>query len=294
MADKYKISDFIPSSDFQFYIQLAKLNTPKFHVHSHEFSELVVILNGTGLHRTDIEIYPISAGDIISLNGDMRHGFEGADSLELCNIMYDPAQFLDENADITQLAGYHALFMLEPLYRQFTEFRSRLHLDHDELIYVTGLISKLLSEFEEQSPGFQTMIRAQFIHLVVYLSRCYEEFRPNNHMWQLAAVMNYIAANYTDKIRLEELASLAHLSTSHFERVFRETFQTSPIDYLIRLRLRKACELIPEQKYTISQIAFAVGFSDSNYFSRQFKRNIGKTPLQYRKELQGGKTSRPS
>ncbi len=290
MIDKYTLSHFVRNSDFHFFIQRARLTKPTFHVHAHEFSELVVIENGAAIHVTDVETHPISAGDVIVLNGDMRHGFEQAEGLELCNIMYNPFGLLDSSDDLHHLAGYHALFVLEPLYRQHNKFLSRLRLDHDELLYVSRLISNLLGEFENRPPGFQTMIRAHFIHLVIYLSRLYQEYRPNQHTWQLAAVMNYIADNYTNPISLDDLASQAHLSTSHFERVFRATFHTSPIDYVIRLRLRKACELMRLPHYTISQIAFEVGFSDSNYFSRQFKRIIHKTPSQYRKDLQNGMT----
>lgn len=286
--DYFEYADFVPSSDFRFNIHTARLYEPYFHVHAHEFSEITIILNGAAIHITDVEIHPISTGDVFVLNGDMRHGFNDATGLELCNIIYDPDQFISVDDDISNLAGYHALFMLEPLYRQHSEFRSKLHLEHDELLCVTALISKLIDEYEQRAPGYQSMIRAHFMHLVVYLSRRYQAYRPSKHTWQLAAVMNYIAANYTSSIRLEELATMAHMSTSHFERVFRETFHTSPIDYIIRLRLRKACELMRQPHYSISQIALDVGFGDSNYFARQFKRIIDKTPTEYRRELHNG------
>jgi AraC family L-rhamnose operon transcriptional activator RhaR/AraC family L-rhamnose operon regulatory protein RhaS len=285
MTSRYKYSDFVLSPNFRFHIHTVKLDHAAFEMHSHEFSELVIVLDGCGVHITEVEKYPICAGDVFVLNGDMFHGFEDAYGINLCNIMYDPAQFLDEREDITQLAGYHALFVLEPLYRRFSEFQSRLRLNQEQLITVSEVIRELKTEHDQRPLGHQTQIRSLFTLLIVYLSRCYQDYGSSDHTWQLAAVMNYLNENFTRPIHMKELARLAHMSTSHFTRIFRCTFHTSPIDYLIRLRLRKACELMREEHYSLTQIAHDVGFSDSNYFSRQFKRIIGKTPSQYRREL---------
>ena len=58
------------------------------------------------------------------------------------------------------------------------------------------------------------------------------------------------------------------------------------MDYVIRLRMLHACELLRETSAAIGEIADQVGFQDSNYFARQFKQVIGTTPTQYRRRMQ--------
>ena len=61
-------------------------------------------------------------------------------------------------------------------------------------------------------------------------------------------------------------------------RRFKEGMGISPIEYVIRRRIRRGAELLREHPASIAETAFAVGFTDSNYFSRQFKRMMGVTP----------------
>jgi AraC-like DNA-binding protein len=82
--------------------------------------------------------------------------------------------------------------------------------------------------------------------------------------------------------RLAELADHARMSESNLSWVFREATGQSPIEYLIHLRLQKAMALLRHRDWSITEIAYRVGFNDSNYFSRQFKQVTGMTPSAYR------------
>ncbi len=68
----------------------------------------------------------------------------------------------------------------------------------------------------------------------------------------------------------------------NFLRAFESTMGFPPITYLIRLRIRQACKLLQRSDQSITEIAMAVGFSDSNYFSRQFRMLTGSSPREYR------------
>lgn len=75
------------------------------------------------------------------------------------------------------------------------------------------------------------------------------------------------------------------MCTNQFLRAFNELIQTSPIDYVIRVRIQKACELLKRGDRTITDVAYDVGFRDSNYFSRIFKKITDCTPGEYRKKV---------
>ena len=74
------------------------------------------------------------------------------------------------------------------------------------------------------------------------------------------------------------------MSESNLLRIFKEATGQTPIDYRLRLRIKHAMRLLCDTDDPISRIASQVGFSDSNYFTRQFRTIIGTTPRAYRQQ----------
>jgi len=85
-------------------------------------------------------------------------------------------------------------------------------------------------------------------------------------------------------LKLEELARLCNLGVSSFKREFKKEFDDSPTNYINKRRLDKAKELLSITEMPVSEIAFEIGFKDSLYFTRLFKKKIGIPPTTYRKE----------
>jgi transcriptional regulator GlxA family with amidase domain len=128
------------------------------------------------------------------------------------------------------------------------------------------------------------MAKGLFMQLAVQLSRAYSS-TPTEESIDLLRIGDAIAlieTRYAKKITLDELAKKSHLSQRHFARVFQECIGRSPIDYLINVRCQKAAELLKGTERTITDIAFGCGFSDSNYFTRCFRKTMNQTPNQYR------------
>lgn len=94
-------------------------------------------------------------------------------------------------------------------------------------------------------------------------------------------------------LALEELARTANLSIPHYSATFKRQMNCSPIEFLTRLRLQKACERMECSHDTIAQISHAVGFSDPLYFSRVFRRHMNVTASEYRRWT-GRRTRRPN
>ena len=101
---------------------------------------------------------------------------------------------------------------------------------------------------------------------------------------ELAAVADHLKTRYREKLDLPALARMANMSVRQFERKFRATFQMTPRDYLIRMRLIGACELLARSHQTLTTIALECGFYDHSDFARQFRRHMGQTASQYRSE----------
>ncbi len=98
-------------------------------------------------------------------------------------------------------------------------------------------------------------------------------------------IIQFILANQSNKISLEEVAGEANLSKEAFCRFFKERTRMTFTEYLNQLRIMEAKKLLENSNSDITQLAFQVGFENMSYFHRVFRRQTGKTPLQYRKQL---------
>ena len=96
-------------------------------------------------------------------------------------------------------------------------------------------------------------------------------------------MVGYIQNHYQEKILLEEIASAGAVCRSRCCQLFREKLRSTPMNYLIRYRLDKACDLIREGR-SITDAAFSVGFQGLSYFSESFKKTYGMKPSQYLKK----------
>jgi AraC-like DNA-binding protein/quercetin dioxygenase-like cupin family protein len=260
---------------------------PEIPLHTHEFSELVIIVGGQGVHITEEGEYPIGVGDVFIITKDYTHGIRDTQGLERMVVKFDPARCLREVEDLKHLPGYHALFILEPRYRKQHKFQSRLHLKAKELDGILQLLFQMEREVLERQPGFATVVHGLFLQLVVTLARDYSrsETATSATLLEMGKVISYIEQHYTEPITLNELAQQANLSVNQFLRVFKTATGHTPIDYLIRLRVLKAGQLLQRNEVSVTQASYQVGFSDSNYFSKQFKRILGKSPQAYRRAI---------
>lgn len=252
--------------------------------HSHGFCELVIVTRGSAMHWLEGEDFPVSAGDVFLLQGRQRHYFHDRKNLDLINIMYDPARIdLPEN-ELRRMPGYCAMFILEPTYRRQHRFASRLHLMRVPLARVERLTNEMERECVEQKPGNEVALRAKLLEMMVFLSRAYTN-AGSTEAHALLRVGNVIGAlenGLQEDWTLDSLLKIAHMSSSNLMRVFRKATGQTPIEYLIRLRIQKAMELLQNTDMTITEIAMEVGFNDSNYFTRQFRKIVGESPRQFR------------
>ena len=97
-------------------------------------------------------------------------------------------------------------------------------------------------------------------------------------------VLAFVHHNYTQPLSVPELAELACVSVSAFHRMFRRHTRCTALDYIVRLRIGRACALLMEGQVTISLIAEQVGYSSQALFNRQFKALKGVTPSVFRRQ----------
>lgn len=102
----------------------------------------------------------------------------------------------------------------------------------------------------------------------------------------LALAADHLKLHFREKLDVPSLAKLSHMSVRQFERKFRATFQMTPQDYMMRMRVIAACELLVRTNQAVTSVALESGFYDHSDFARQFRRQMGQSASQYRKARQ--------
>ena len=97
-------------------------------------------------------------------------------------------------------------------------------------------------------------------------------------------VLNYIDDNFREDFPMTRLAEIAGITPQHLCRVFRETMNMRPNEYLLMCRMNEAKQLLKHSDISVSEICRSVGFSDPGYFSTIFRRYEGTPPAEYRKK----------
>ena len=278
-------SDYVfKQDDFPLSIHLNP-GHPDYPMHRHEFEELVIIKEGSGINSVDGMDYPLHAGDTFLIPRGRTHAYSQMNHLTCYNIYFDSRQF-DLKRWVTQaLPGFHALFTVEPSYRRKKEFNSRLRLDMEQLLRIWNLAESMEQILAEEKPGFRFIALARFLELTGLLSRYYEKAAHSDSLkiLRIAKAISYMETCFTEDITVEHLAEIAHMSPRNFHRLFLAATGKTPTAHLIGLRVMQAAHLLSSTSQSITEISFVCGFTDSNYFARQFRGLMNESPTEFRK-----------
>ena len=111
-------------------------------------------------------------------------------------------------------------------------------------------------------------------------------FESYNKSYVVRRIITYLDENYASKISLDKIAQNMYLSPVYISKIFKEETGESPINYLIKIRLEKARDiLVSGEGGSIKAIANSVGYDDVYHFSKLFKKHYGISPLYYRKTM---------
>lgn len=260
-----------------------------FDLHSHDFSELFLVVKGRGNHLVASHVYPLSTGDVFVINGDIEHAFQDVEQLEIINLMFESGTPFFETPSIRVLPGYQAMFKVEPVARQTGGYRSKLTLHSQQMRIISDLLKTIKQEYQQAESGFETVLTSLMQQLVINLARMYQQQAqelPNTTL-ALSRALIFIEQHFTGyPIHSRDIAQAAFVSQRQLERLFRQFLGTSPNRYLRDMQLNYARELLISHHDTLSvqQIAEQCGLPDSNYFSKCFKQKFKLSPRQYSKQ----------
>ena len=146
---------------------------------------------------------------------------------------------------------------------------------------VETIITKIHSYITEEIINYQD-ISIQILELFYALDKSI--YSNSNHSMQLPEMIRkYLDTSITQKITLEKISNELNVSVSHIERVFKQRYNITPLNYFMKQKTKYACALLINTSYSVTTIAEKSGFGDARYMAKCIKKETGMTPIEYRK-----------
>ena len=249
--------------------------------HSHDFLSLIFILSGGCTYNINDLQYPVKKGDVIACNPGVQHGKTVAPGEEITEFHLGLNNICREGLPRNFLIAEGACPIIS-----LKEYEQ-------EFLKCCG---DIMLEQEKGEPGWDLMLKSLVMKLVVILlkSMCSEKipereenglsFETYDKVNIVNAIISFINENYMKDISLEKISRNMYLSPAYISRIFKEEVGESPINYLIKVRLSKAEELLKESVVPVKAVAKSVGYDDAYYFSKLFKKYYGMPPSKYRQK----------
>lgn len=193
-----------------------------------------------------------------------------------------------ENNQIKQTLNY----LNEFFPREDTKSRWVLNYDeyhfynNEEIAYLIDKVIRICSEPSSEKNALADLTLKELLIRIMQSQnlKSVTDIHANINQNPFAYVISYIKANLNEKISIEHLSDKACMSKATFYRLFKRELGVSPNDYILTEKMNKAKVLLTKPDNKVSSISHELGFADSNYFIRAFKKIVGITPGAYQSE----------
>ncbi|NLL79007.1 MAG: AraC family transcriptional regulator [Clostridiales bacterium] len=251
--------------------------------HWHPETEIIYCMTGCIQLLLDGVEYTLKPGDICFANSGQLHQITS----DTVGTIYYSYVFPLNSLDFL-LSDDSQNLCLDPL-KKNRRFPEQLPKTCSCYRQIRAEILEIISINEKQFTGFQLQTKAALYKIIshlyrenLFLSRNTKETPLSSKSEDIRSLLIYLQDHFSEKIYLEDAATLLHMSPKYFCTYFKSTFGTGFIEYLNHLRIEHACLLLTTSDLSIMEIGFECGFENFSYFIKQFKKLTGQTPRSYR------------
>ncbi|SFH51051.1 helix-turn-helix domain-containing protein [Pisciglobus halotolerans] len=248
--------------------------------HAHDFFELSIILDGTTDYVIENQVYHLEKQSILLLNPGVHH--------------YEYTTAPSKNTQIhIGLRNFH----FERFPKDVLPLESTIiHLQQYETDFF-AVCNEMVRERYEARPGYELLLKAMVLKLLVYLLRDEAAVPLQNSQLLLstedqekqqlvAEAKFYIETRYMEDVSLNQMAQDLYTSPATLSRLFKDQLGDTPINYLIRFRLDKAKQMIEnDRNISMKEVSQLIGYEDPFYFSKLFKKYFGLSPSLFAKQV---------
>lgn len=247
--------------------------------HTHNFPEIGIILEGSGVYHYNDEFVPVEAGDVLIFNPGVGHESVIA-SPEECRM-----EFFVGFTDIS-FAG------MRKNHIDLRDGRTMLHTQGKTRRAIFRICEEMEKENLARNPGWYFMLKSSLIQLLLMIVREQMDAEPNGEDAEKPIekrhladqIADYLDEHYMERISLDRIAQKMYVSPYYLSKIFKSQIGESPIHYLIRIRMERAKELLRgDADLPITEVAEQVGYEDVYHFSKLFKKAYGIPPSKCRR-----------
>lgn len=175
--------------------------------------------------------------------------------------------------------GYEAYAILD---KCNLRLNSPIFMDKSNGLFREQILS-LIQNFANRQ-GNELTYLGQLYLCFSYMYQPNDMLDHNQHQSHLTKALDYIHHNYTYDIKISDLANYLSIDRTYLYKLFKETRQLSPQQYLISYRVSIAKELLKDTDLSVTEIAYSCGFKDASSFGKHFRKDAALTPLKYRNQ----------
>lgn len=283
--EKWTTEDFFRKEN---KIVLAEIS-PHYSIgmHSHSFYELNIVLNGKGAHYFGNTMFEVNKGNTFIIPPNIKHGYLDGENLEVLNVLFHPNFFKKHLSELCVSHSFNALFRVEPLMRITNVNNYFLNIDDEQYEEIKVIIDLL---FGCMSEATYSDITSDCYALLLIVKLCqiheankYSKVSDDKSDYYFAKSLTMIYEQYQEKITIESLCEIAHMSRSSYLNKFSNLFGTTPLKLLNSWRIEISKALLSNTAFSVTEIAQKTGFYDSSHFNRAFLSETKITPSEYRK-----------
>ncbi len=266
MSNRLLYKDFFHSSQQLLAIE-PRLPQENFPEHTHNFDELVIVIQGHGRHILNDYPHELHQGMVLYINADDHHLYENVDNLCLTNILLRSPNNFKFIQNIDSL-----LQELAPKKSHYKMVNSQA-LNHIER-QVELLNQSLLYSLQQESCFLQILTLLQ--------QNQYTVAGDGNNEEKLYQILRYLNLNFKQEIDWQQVSQNFQLPLRTLQRIVKEKMGLTPQQYVNKLRLSEAYYQLRYNDETITDIALDCGFCDSSYFASCFKQEFNCSPRKLR------------
>ncbi|MGT2950724.1 AraC family transcriptional regulator [Streptococcus cuniculi] len=258
---------------------------PDILFHWHQEMEIHYIHRGSGRFHIDSDFFNSQAGDIILIRPNGMHSIhplEKVDEPHRFDVFRFHLDFLGQS-----MVDQASLHYLQPLQNGQFKFVPCIKPSMPGYSEIKACFFAIIELIKQEDSYFELMLKAKLNELV-YLLFCHQYVvkKNTNDMYRknetLRFLIDFINQHYVEPLSIAQLAELSGYSKPHFMAMFKQYTGSSCTDFIIQVRLSKACDLLTNTTKSILEIATEVGFHNLSNFNRQFKKLYHLTPKAYR------------
>lgn len=266
--------------------RLSKYESGSFLWHWHPEIELTLVTKGQMIYKVNNHIFHLQQGEALFGNAGTLHAgymFQNHDC-EYTSITFEPKLIYRYENSIVYIK------YVKPIIQNLS--LSAIHFDlsekwHEEVLSLLWDITQIESD-NCSTYELDILIRLDQFWKQLYI---HNDNFPMKMPYdkcnydRIRKILSYIEKNYASKLTLEEIANHIHLCKGECSRMFKKYMKVSLFEFISHYRIEKSIDYLINTKYPIADISESVGFHDSNYFTKVFRKQKGCSPSKYRQSM---------